>query len=203
MAARSVRLALIGALALASTPLAAQLGGVGSPSYRFLKAVRDAKGNDVTQMLKEPGSRLIDTTDQDTGETALHIVVRRGDARWAGFLLSEGANPNIRDRKGDTPLLAAVDGGWDGLIGVLTDAKANPNIANGSGETPLIRAVQRRDLGMVRDLIAAGADPDQADIIAGKSARAYAKEDPRAGPIAKLFAETPVKVKRSVSGPTL
>ena len=186
-------------LALA-TPAAAQQQ---SESYKFLQAVKDAKGNDVIAMMDRPGSNLVNTRDGSTGETALHIVVKRSDATYANYLLSKGADPNARDGKGNTPLILAVNAGAVELLPILTRARANPNLGNSSGETPLIRAVQRRDLGMVRELLAAGADPDQADVIAGKSARDYATEDTRSGAIAKLIADTPKRQRRAVAGPKL
>jgi len=91
--------------------------------------------------------------------------------------------------------------GQTGMIPILTAAGANPNLANSAGETPLIRAVQRRDVGMIRVLLTEGADPDQADIMAGMSARDYAKQDGRNPVVTKLLADAPKKVKKAVSGP--
>lgn len=183
-----------------AAPAAAQFQ---SESYKFLTAVREGKGNDVIAALNKPGNTLVNTRDISTGETALHIVIRRGDAPYVNFLLARGADPNARDAKGNTPMLIAVNSGNEAFIQPLANAKANPNLGNGSGETPLILAVQRRDLVMVRDLLAIGADPDQADVIAGKSARDYATLDKRATAIAKLFADTPRKARRAVAGPKL
>ena len=190
---------LAGSTCLLAVPAAAQQQ---SESYKFLQAVRDAKGNDVIAMLDRPGSNLINTRDT-SGETALHIVVKRGDSTYTNYLLGKGADANARDAKGNTPMLLAVNAGQADLIAILRRARANPNLGNSAGETPLIRAVQRRDLPMVRDLIAAGADPDQADVIAGKSARDYAIEDGRNPAIVKLLAETPKRERRAVAGPRL
>ena len=187
-------------IALLAAPATAQQQ---SESYKFLTAVREAKGDEVTAMLGRPGSQIINTRDIGSGEGALHIVVRRGDETYLRFLLQKGADANLRDGRGNTPLLLAVTGGQAGMIRILTDARANPNLANASGETPLIRAVQRRDATMVRDLLAAGADPDQTDNIAGLSARDYATQDTRNAAIGKLIAETPKKAKRAVAGPKL
>ncbi|WP_322964976.1 ankyrin repeat domain-containing protein [Sphingomonas fuzhouensis] len=188
--------ALLGTLA---TPVAAQM--MQSESYKFLQAVREAKGNDVTNMLDRPGASIINTRDVTSGEGALHIVIKRGDETYLRFLLQKGADPNLRDGRGNTPMLLAVAGGQPDMIRILAAAKANPNIANASGETPLIRAVQRHDIGMVRELLAAGADPDMADSVAGLSARDYASQDARNMPIAKLFADTPKKTRAAVAGP--
>lgn len=200
MIARIFGIALaIVAMGFAAVPAQAQLGQ--SESYKFLQAVRDAKGDDVTKMLEKPGTTIINTRDYNTGEGALHIVVKRGDATYLRFLLARGADPNLKDGKGNTPMMVAANIGEVGMIEILVTAKANVNLANSSGETPLIRAVQHRDMGMVRTLLTAGADPDQADVLAGMSARDYAHQDSRSPEIAKLIDETPKKARRAVSGP--
>ncbi|MBN8815616.1 MAG: ankyrin repeat domain-containing protein [Sphingomonas sp.] len=201
MAPSFLRLALAGVLIVASVPAVAQLKG--SPGYEFLNAVREDKGADVDKILAKPGSRIIDTQDVTTGETALHIVAKRNDSRYISYLLAKGANPNIKDNAGNTPLIVAVDRGFAGLIPILLKGKANPNFVGEGGQTPLIKAVLRRDEEMVRTLLDGGADPDRKDYLAGKSARDYANEDARSATLAKLFKDVPVKTRRAVSGPTL
>jgi len=201
MIARTFGIALTAAvIGAAAIPAQAQNQSEG---YKFLQAVRESKGADVEKMLRVPGTTVLNTRDYSSGEGALHIVVKRVDATYLKFLLAQGADPNIRDGQGNTPLLVAVGMGAPDLMQILIDKKANVNLANSSGETPLIRAVQRRDLGIARALLAAGADPDQPDVIAGKSARDYATEDTRSTAMAKLMAETPKKTRRAVSGPRL
>ena len=187
-------------LLLVASPVAAQFQSEG---YKFLTAVRDAKGNDVLSALNKPGNTLVNTRDTSTGETALHIVVKRGDQAYATVLLDKGADANARDNRGNTPLTLAVAGGYENLIALLVAGRANVNLGNSSGETPLILAVHRRDAGMVRDLLKEGADPDQADVLAGRSARDYATLDTRNTQIARIFAETPKKARAAVAGPRL
>ena len=79
-----------------------------SEGYKFLSAVRDAKNNDVLEMLGRPGSNIINTRDVTSGEGALHIVIKRSDEVYLRFLLQKGADANLRDGKGNTPLLLAV-----------------------------------------------------------------------------------------------
>ena len=191
---------LLAAILLAGTavPAAAQFG---SDGYKFLQAVRESKDQEVVTALDKPGATVVNTRDVSSGEGALHIVVKRGDARYLATLLQKDADPNLRDGKGNTAMLIAARLGETDLIHILSLASANPNLANSSGETPLILAVQRRDLSMVRELLADGADPDQADIIAGRSARDYAVQDTRNPAIAKLLGEVPKKTRRAVSGP--
>jgi len=186
---------------LVAVPATAQLGG--SARSKFLSAVKNEKNQDVTDMLAKPGNSLVNVQDPGNGDTALHIVVRRGDANYTRFLLQHGADPNIRNNDGQTPAMLAVTQGEEPCLQVLIDGKANLNLANSRGETPLIRAVQMRNLAMVQDLLKAGADPDQTDHIAGLSARAYAKRDTRSPVIAKLLADAPGVHKASAMGPSL
>ncbi|MFN3820229.1 ankyrin repeat domain-containing protein [Blastomonas sp.] len=148
-----------------------------SDSYNFLKAVRERDGDKATQMLNEPGSTIVNTKDITSGESALHIVTARRDLTWMGFLLQKGANPNVRDKNGVTPLMLATTLRFVDGAETLLARKAQVDATNNSGETALIRAVQLRDLAMVRLLLKAGANADKQDTIAGQSARDYAGGD--------------------------
>ncbi|WP_374145931.1 ankyrin repeat domain-containing protein [Sphingomonas sp. 28-63-12] len=201
-----IRLAAIAVLAMmgsamVGSPAAAQFAQ--SAGAKFLEAVKEEKNNDVVAALSASGTTVVNTRDFSTRETALHIVAKRGDLLYTRFLLQKGADPNLRDAKGNTALMVAVSGGFGDLIAPLVAAKTNVNQGNDSGETPLIRAVQRRDVAMIRELLTAGADPDQADSLAGKSARIYANEDERTPALARLFADIPKRDRRAVAGPTL
>lgn len=188
-------------LAITATPAAAQF----SDSYNFLKAIKDADGTAAQKALNGNGITIINTRDYTTGETGLHITVKRRDMTWTRYLLSKGANPNVKDARGDTPLIAATRLSFAEGADLLISQKAQVNLGNSSGETPLIIAVQQRNAQMVRLLLANGADPKQADRIAGKSARDYASEDPRGAAVLKLIDEskTAVQAKPKVSGPSL
>ncbi|MEH3122768.1 MAG: ankyrin repeat domain-containing protein [Sphingomonas phyllosphaerae] len=182
----------------APTPAAAQQQ---SQSYKFLEAVRKGDGNAVIGMLDQPGQTIINARDITTGEGAIHIVVKRGDAAYLRYLLAKGADPNLRDGQGETAMMLAVQANQPDLIQILAASKANANLGNNGGETPIIRAVQRRDLGLVRAVLAAGGNPDQTDHIAGMSARDYARRDTRSTAILKVLEETPAKPQRAVAGP--
>jgi ankyrin repeat protein len=169
----------------------------------MLEAVRKSDGDTLTKMLSKPGATVVNYRDPTTGEGAIHVVVRRSDATYLRFLLAHGADANLRDGKGTTPLMLAVENSFDSGIAVLVQAGASVDLANSSGETPLIRAVQNHNLTLVRDLLTAGADPDKTDVIAGRSARDYARLDGRAPDIAKVLNAIPKKVKRNLSGPML
>ncbi|ODU80091.1 MAG: hypothetical protein ABT10_19060 [Novosphingobium sp. SCN 63-17] len=145
-----------------------------SKSYKFLESVKKKEGQEVTDALAEPGTTIINTRDVSTGETALHIVTARRDTTWISFLLGKGADPNIRDAKGQTPLVVAANLGFVEGMELLITGGARVDEPNSTGETPLISAVHRRDIAMMRVLLKAGASPDRADS-SGRSARDYAK----------------------------
>jgi uncharacterized protein len=175
-------------LAVALTALAAPAAQAQfSDGYNFLKSVRERKGDDAEKFISEPGSVIINTREDSSGETALHIVVSRRDSEWLGYLLGRGANPNIADKKGLTPLMLATQYGFaDGAM-LLLRYKANIDGTNRGGETPLIRAVQLRNAEMVRLLMKAGANADKKDSITGQSAREYATLDGRSNAILAII----------------
>lgn len=195
----SIILATVG-LASAIPPACAQQFSEG---YQFLEAIKKADGTKVMEILNKPGTRIIDTKDRELGEGALHIVAKRGDSVYLRFLLQRGANANLLDRDGNSAMMDAVGSGYVEGVQILLTYKANVNLRNSKGETPLIRAVQLRNLELVRILLDAGADPDQADVIAGMSARAYAAGDTRSPAIRKALADAKKVAPRTAAGPTL
>lgn len=188
--------------ALFAVPALAQF----SDSYSFLKAIRDRDGTKVNEYLSGQNPTLVNTRDYTSGEGAIHIVVKRRDDLWLRFLLAKGANADLRDKDGNTPLILAAQIGFPEGTASLINGNANVNAINNSGETPLIVAVQRRDILNVRLLLAGGANPKIADHIAGMSARDYAERDARAAAILKLIDEagkTKPAAKAEVAGPGL
>lgn len=188
-------------LAMSATPAAAQF----SESYNFLNAVRQSDGTKATKALEDNGATLVNTRDYSSGETALIITIKRRDLTWTSFMLSRGANPNIKDLKGNAALHFAALLGFQEGAELLLSRGAQVNLGNSSGETPLIIAVQQRNIPMIRLLLASGADPKQPDRIAGKSARDYAAEDSRGSAVLKVLEESKAAVapKPKLSGPGL
>jgi uncharacterized protein len=185
--------------ALVAVPGTAQY----SDSFSFLKAVKDRDGSKVTSMVSTPGSTVLNTREQSTGEGALHMVVRDRDARWLGFLLSRGARPDIANNEGASPLTLAARIGWAEGAEQLIQRGANVNHANNRGETPLIIAVQTRDLAMARLLMTNGANPNLTDNVAGFSALDYARRDNRAQAFLRILEAPAERAGPATQGPRL
>jgi len=96
---------------------------------------------------------------------------KRGDLDHVRQLLSaepggKGANPNVTDEEGRTPLYMASLFGRLEVVKELLSAPgggANPNIATKDGRIPLYWASYYDHLEIVKVLLAAGADPSVAN----------------------------------------
>ncbi|MEO1488470.1 MAG: ankyrin repeat domain-containing protein [Pseudomonadota bacterium] len=154
---------------VASPPVSAQLFSEG---YQFLEAVKERDGDVVTEMLNEPGTQIVNTRDITSGDTGLHIAAQRRDALWVRFLLQRGADPNIRNKKGRTPLQVSITLSDIDSVEALIKRGASVNVSDRQGETPLISAVHQRNQAMIKLLLEKGADPDHNDN-SGRSARNY------------------------------
>jgi ankyrin repeat protein len=75
--------------------------------------------------------------------TPLHAAAIQGHLELARYLLSEGADPNVRTKCGDTPLHVAVDSGHAALAALLREGGADLTIKNDDDETPVDVARKR------------------------------------------------------------
>jgi ankyrin repeat protein len=189
-------LAAIVALSL-TVPAAAQVADSG---YTFLQAVRERDGNKVTDLLNQPGTTVVNYRDS-SGEGALHIVTGRRDLTYLRFLIGAGADVNLGNKVGDTPLIIASRIGFAEGVDALLRSGAQVDRTNRQGETALIVAVQQRQLPVIRRLVESGADPDKTDNATGRSARDYAKRDARGPEMLKLMENA--KPKPKAAGPVL
>ena len=147
-----------------------------SEGYKFLEAVRKRNDKDVTELLEKGGPSLINTRDLTSLETGLHIATRQKNLAYVKFLIGQGANANMRNKKGETALVIACNLGFTEAVPVLIAAGARVDESSSTGETPLITAVHNRNIALMRFLLQAGADPDRADN-SGRTARDYASLD--------------------------
>jgi uncharacterized protein len=84
-------------------------------------------------------------------------AVRLDDVARARQLVESGADVNLAEPDGTTPLLWATYNSSLELVSLLLDAGADPNAANRLDLTPLLQASRNGNAGMVAALLAAGA----------------------------------------------
>lgn len=131
--------------------------------YEVWKAIRDSDLGELKRLVKaKPGLAKV----SGNSGTPLHWAAEN-DANPAlcEFLLQAGADPNVFDPKGQTPLLLAVRGrtraGKTRVVKMLLAKGAKPDVRNQkNGATPLYSAAVVGDLPVVKLLLGSGANPN-------------------------------------------
>nr|XP_020643239.1 85/88 kDa calcium-independent phospholipase A2 isoform X1 [Pogona vitticeps]XP_020643240.1 85/88 kDa calcium-independent phospholipase A2 isoform X1 [Pogona vitticeps]XP_020643241.1 85/88 kDa calcium-independent phospholipase A2 isoform X1 [Pogona vitticeps]XP_020643242.1 85/88 kDa calcium-independent phospholipase A2 isoform X1 [Pogona vitticeps]XP_020643243.1 85/88 kDa calcium-independent phospholipase A2 isoform X1 [Pogona vitticeps]XP_020643244.1 85/88 kDa calcium-independent phospholip len=93
-----------------------------------------SRNAEMTRLLIEYGCE-VDALSV-TGESALHIAVRRGRFDCTMVLLTHGAMPNIKGKDGNTPLHLAMKQDHLEMIKALIVFGADVDVHNDLGETP-------------------------------------------------------------------
>ena len=130
----------------------------GSPEIIALLVAAGAEVNGRTDVGTSPIHVAVSSVPYYvTGDSS---QVRTGSWRLrAAALLEAGADPNLPDAEGDTPLHLAAQEVDTALVSLLATAGADLNARNDSGETPLLTARYHANAPVARKLLDLGADP--------------------------------------------
>ncbi|KAM7190710.1 hypothetical protein V8F20_009615 [Naviculisporaceae sp. PSN 640] len=90
----------------------------------------------------------------------LSWAAEQGHEEMVRALLGKGADIEVRDRSGMTPLCLAVLGGHENIVRLLVDGGANIETKSNIGLTPLFLAVRDKKHAIVSVLMLHGANPD-------------------------------------------
>ena len=133
---------------------------IGYGNTALMLAVR-YKPESVRALLKGGADPNLTNT---SGETALMMAVQSGAEEIVDLLLDAGANTNVHDLFGNTPLTRAMEGGprLAPIVRLLLRAGANPNNHAANRPPPLLRAVSNNQ-EYIMPLLNAGADVDVVD----------------------------------------
>ncbi len=100
---------------------------------------------------------------QPDGMSALFWAVYYEEANMVSLLLDAGADANVQNRYGLTPLIQSAIAGNGEIISMLLDAGADANARTLQGDTALMNAAKAGTVQGVRALIDAGADVEARD----------------------------------------
>lgn len=101
-------------------------------------------------------------TRTDHGDTALHIAAtgHRKSGSTVFVLLDVGADPNVRDARGRTPLYRSIKSRSSNITEALIRAGAVVNTSDDFGITPLDMAIDYASQPEIALLLMRGADPN-------------------------------------------
>lgn len=90
---------------------------------------------------------------------AIRFASKKGLTQPVKLLISEGANVNLKDDKGNTALMNAAENGHLEIVSELLANGANPNIINDDKYSALMLAAKNGYESIVRKLLENGAEP--------------------------------------------
>ncbi len=141
------------------------LGILSLPSLAADSALIEAAKSqrwDAVQSYLKSGRVDVDARQAD-GATALAWAAHWDELKTARRLLRAGADPNLANDYGVTPLMLAIDNLSPKMAAVLLEHEADPNAALWSGVTPLMAAARTGVVEIVDALLEAGADVNAHD----------------------------------------
>jgi ankyrin repeat protein len=156
-------LAMLLAMLVATTPAPARVETEGGPLV--FGALANGNFDSVREQVTE-NPELVKAHDK-FDQTLLHLACAVGgfaDAQQAAmptlvkFLLEKGADPNARDRNGESPLHRATYSakGSAEIVAALLEKGADPNLADNAGLIPLYKANTRSNGGAAKLIQNAG-----------------------------------------------
>lgn len=155
LGALSVLVLLLAVGAGASQPRASMVAAARAGDAATLRALLDA------------GRVEVDAPEPD-GATALQWAVHRDDPGMVELLIGAGADVNLTNDYGVTPLSLACTNGSAEVVARLLDAGADPEVRT-EGETALMTAVRTGSVDVVELLIARGADVGARELASGQT----------------------------------
>ncbi len=152
--------------------------------------VQEGDGNKIINLLLAHDKVMIDHADED-GKTALHLAAYRSNVVAVRKLIEKGANPNIIDKEGQSPLHLAANRERNGNVIMdllLAHSKVKVDDVDGKGQTALHFAAYKSNDNVVKYLIDKGANPNIYDK-SGRSPLHVAAQERKGNPIIDLILE--------------
>ncbi|XP_032070609.1 ankyrin repeat and EF-hand domain-containing protein 1 [Thamnophis elegans] len=128
--------------------------------YKVLQCVRQKDKKQIEKLTKLGYPELINFTEPENGDSALHLACVANDIDMCNFLLELGAHPDVQDRMGRTPVMKAAELGHDLALDVLVQAEADMTIVDAEGKGVLFYCIlpTKRHFRCVQMVLEFGAD---------------------------------------------
>ncbi|OMJ82749.1 hypothetical protein SteCoe_16453 [Stentor coeruleus] len=144
-------------------------------SEELQKACRLGDINTLKISLNE-NPHLLNQVDSKLKWSLLYRTVIFRHIEATEYLLQEGADPNIKNKLGETPLHQAAENSQEKLVKLLLEHKADPNSQQNDGNTPLHQSVFKGNEKIVAILLSYKADPNIPNSVFRKTPLHYAVE---------------------------
>ncbi|KAM4633768.1 ankyrin repeat and EF-hand domain-containing protein 1 [Polymixia lowei] len=109
--------------------------------YRLLQCVHEGDLVQIENMVKLGVENLINLTEPQDGTGVLHLAAGANRLDMARFLISQGARPNIQDKRGRTPVMLAAELGHDAMVALLAENHADMKLLDAEGKGVLFYCI--------------------------------------------------------------
>ncbi|HEV8416728.1 MAG TPA: ankyrin repeat domain-containing protein [Bryobacteraceae bacterium] len=174
---------------------AAFAAAAGTGDLRLPEAARNQDPNAVRALLtqkadvQKPDVQKPDVNARSSdGSTALLWLAHWNDVDSADLLLKAGADANIANDFGMTPLSQACINASFEFVRLLLKSGANPNTAIATGETPLMTCAKTGNVDAVRLLVEYGAAVNAKEPAQGQTALMWAAAERHPNVVSALVA---------------
>ncbi|KEF55701.1 26S proteasome non-ATPase regulatory subunit 10 [Exophiala aquamarina CBS 119918] len=136
--------------------------GSGWTPLMIAASLKDNSGAELVDLLLE-AKEADPKVKTNTGATALHFAVSKGNLDICRTLLKHGASARVKDVRGQLPLHRAAAGGSVPIVRLLLEQKSPVNATDADGMTALHHAVSEGNGDVAVELLKAGAETDKKD----------------------------------------
>ncbi|KAK4946783.1 putative ankyrin-repeat protein [Elasticomyces elasticus] len=135
--------------------------GSGWTPLAIAASLKDNSGEAIIELLlsKEADPKV----PTNSGATALHFAVSKGNLEICKTLLKHGASARTKDKRGQLPLHRAAAAGSVPIVKLLLEHKSPINATDMDGMTALHHAISEGNGDVAIELLKAGAETDKKD----------------------------------------